>query len=389
MYEPKTLAANIRHFRKLSGLTQSELATTLFVTAQNISKWELGQSTPDVSNLCRLAEVFGITVDRLLGTDLTSDGGERMIAIDGGGTKTELVLFRDDGEVLDRAVTGGSNPNAYGVDGAVGELRRGLEQLGAGELGVTAIYGGIAGCGSPEMGRSMTARLKKLYPSARVNITSDIENVISAAECGGDAIAVIAGTGSSVFAREGGVLHRFGGWGYLYDRAYSGYDLGRDAIRATLSAEEGSGERTTLTGLVEARLGYRPVDALSRLYTLSTSEVAAFAEDVLCAYDGGDRIAEEIIDGAIRGVAHNIRAARRHHPTCTRVIISGGLTSRRDILIPRLARCEVGGRGDGCELIFPTAPQVSGAAVGCIGGVSALTREFAEKFLASYKNMLF
>lgn len=380
MYDAKTLSGNIRYFRKLSGMTQNDLAAALFVTAQNISKWELGQSAPDISNLCRLAEVFGITVDRMLGMETMGDG-ERFVAIDGGGTKTEFVLFTKDGELLDRFVGGGTNPNAYGVDGAVNELRRGLDALAAGEVGVTAICGGIAGCGSAEMARTITARLKKLYPVSQITVTSDIENVIAAAECGEDAIAVIAGTGSSVFAKCGGALHRFGGWGYLYDRSYSGYDLGRDAIRATLAAEEGSGSKTKLCELIEARLGYRPTEALSKLYTMTTSDVAALASDVLTAYDRGDAVAREIVTSAIKTLAHHVKTAMAKHPTCRRIIISGGLASRRDVLCAELLRYGVEG------VSFVTAPQVYGAAVGCIGGVSELTREFSQRFLTGYGNL--
>ena len=381
MYDAKTLSGNIRYFRKLSGMTQNDLAAALFVTAQNISKWELGQSAPDISNLCRLVEVFGITVDRLLGTESHGDGSERFVAIDGGGTKTEFILFTKEGEVLERFIGGGTNPNAYGVDAAINELRRGLDAISAGEIGVSAIFGGIAGCGSAEMARNMTARLKKLYPVSQITLTSDIENVISAAECGEDAIAVIAGTGSSVFAKCGGVLHRFGGWGYLYDRSYSGYDLGRDAIRATLAAEEGSGKRTRLCELIEARLGYRPTEALSRLYTMSTSDVAALASGVLEAYDVGDEVAAEIISSAVSTLAHHLKTATAQYPTCRRIIISGGLASRRDVLTGMLARHGIDGIG------FVDLPQVYGAAVGCIGGVSDFTKEFTQKFMTTYNSV--
>jgi transcriptional regulator with XRE-family HTH domain len=54
---------NIKKHRRLAGLTQSELANRLFLTAQNVSKWETGKSAPDVNNLCLLAKELGISVD--------------------------------------------------------------------------------------------------------------------------------------------------------------------------------------------------------------------------------------------------------------------------------------------------------------------------------------
>ena len=52
--------------RKRMGLSQEELAARLGVSRQAVSKWELGTSTPDPSNIVALAKLFGITTDELL-----------------------------------------------------------------------------------------------------------------------------------------------------------------------------------------------------------------------------------------------------------------------------------------------------------------------------------
>ena len=62
-----TLGKRIMHCRKKLGLTQDKLAEALGVTAQAVSKWENDQSCPDITLLPRLAELFGITTDELLG----------------------------------------------------------------------------------------------------------------------------------------------------------------------------------------------------------------------------------------------------------------------------------------------------------------------------------
>lgn len=62
-----TLGKRIMARRKKLGLTQDKLAETLGVTAQAVSKWENDQSCPDITMLPRLAELFDITVDELLG----------------------------------------------------------------------------------------------------------------------------------------------------------------------------------------------------------------------------------------------------------------------------------------------------------------------------------
>ncbi|MDR2504852.1 MAG: helix-turn-helix domain-containing protein [Oscillospiraceae bacterium] len=61
------LKDNILALRKKSGLTQNAVADKLGVTFQAVSKWESGQSIPDISILLQLAEMYGITIDDLFG----------------------------------------------------------------------------------------------------------------------------------------------------------------------------------------------------------------------------------------------------------------------------------------------------------------------------------
>ena len=65
----QTLGKRIVQNRKRLGLTQDQLAEKLGVTAQAVSKWENDQSCPDITMLPRLADIFGITTDALLGRE--------------------------------------------------------------------------------------------------------------------------------------------------------------------------------------------------------------------------------------------------------------------------------------------------------------------------------
>ena len=60
---PETISA----LRKARGLSQAELAEQLYVTRQTVSRWETGAVLPDAENLLRLAQVFDVSVDELLG----------------------------------------------------------------------------------------------------------------------------------------------------------------------------------------------------------------------------------------------------------------------------------------------------------------------------------
>lgn len=62
-----TLGDRIKFHRKRLGMTQEQLAERMGVSAQAVSKWENNLSCPDISVLPDLADVFGISVDELLG----------------------------------------------------------------------------------------------------------------------------------------------------------------------------------------------------------------------------------------------------------------------------------------------------------------------------------
>lgn len=65
----------IQSYRKKLGLSQEELAQKLLVSRQTISLWEKGQTVPTIDNLIRLKEIFGVSVDEILGSenDLPND----------------------------------------------------------------------------------------------------------------------------------------------------------------------------------------------------------------------------------------------------------------------------------------------------------------------------
>lgn len=67
MEDPKEIIArNIVDLRRKNGMTQLELAEKLNYTDKAVSKWERGESIPDVAVLKTIADLFGVTVDYLL-----------------------------------------------------------------------------------------------------------------------------------------------------------------------------------------------------------------------------------------------------------------------------------------------------------------------------------
>ena len=62
----KQIGANIVSYRKRNGLTQARLAEKLNYSDKAVSKWERGESVPDVVTMVQLAELFDISVNELL-----------------------------------------------------------------------------------------------------------------------------------------------------------------------------------------------------------------------------------------------------------------------------------------------------------------------------------
>ena len=66
------LNENIKKYRKEMNLTQADLAEAFGITEGAVSKWESGNTVPDISILMDLADFFDISVDTLLGYSISS-----------------------------------------------------------------------------------------------------------------------------------------------------------------------------------------------------------------------------------------------------------------------------------------------------------------------------
>ncbi len=58
---------NLIRLRKEAGLSQEELADKLAVSRQAVSKWERGEALPDTDNLIRLAKLYNVSIDEIVG----------------------------------------------------------------------------------------------------------------------------------------------------------------------------------------------------------------------------------------------------------------------------------------------------------------------------------
>ena len=78
----------LQELRKQKGITQEELAESLYVSRTAISKWESGRGYPNIDSLKIIARFFGVTIDELL-------SGDELLTIAEEDTKQKEKHFRD------------------------------------------------------------------------------------------------------------------------------------------------------------------------------------------------------------------------------------------------------------------------------------------------------
>lgn len=86
------LPEKLTYLRKQKGLTQSDLAETLNVSRQAISRWEVGTAAPSTENLKMLSNLYGVSVDYLLNDnadDVSIDSENHRLYQEDAGKKTE------------------------------------------------------------------------------------------------------------------------------------------------------------------------------------------------------------------------------------------------------------------------------------------------------------
>ncbi len=69
MYTRESLHIRLKYYRNQKGLSQTDVAEKLCLSRQAISNWEANKSYPDLDNIILLSDLYGVSVDELLGKD--------------------------------------------------------------------------------------------------------------------------------------------------------------------------------------------------------------------------------------------------------------------------------------------------------------------------------
>lgn len=375
------LARNIRDVRVSRKMTQQELSDLLNLTPQTLSKWERGVSCPDIFYLQKMAKVLDVSILEFLKEDDANEG-DYYVAIDGGGTKTEFVLFRADGKLISSAVYGATNPNSCGVEKTLSILKKGIDCILFSKKAPKRIFAGIAGSSIGNHCENISSFLKKTYPMSEINVASDIRNIIGLVRENKKCISAIIGTGSVIYGWDGTALKRVGGWGYLFGDEGSGYDIGRRVLIEAYAYGDGLAPVSEVARLVENKLGGPVVEHAEKLYREGRTYIASFCPIAFEALAMGDKVAGEIIADSVARFANLINHMYRLGEYGNRVIISGGLAMHSETLIQMVAK-----ELDRDIIVeIPTYPPIFGAMRTCLefDGINVDYDAFEAKFNESY-----
>ncbi|MBR4768183.1 MAG: XRE family transcriptional regulator [Lachnospiraceae bacterium] len=384
MLDTKKLAENIRKFRRRRKMTETAVARKLFVTPQTVSKWENAVAVPDLYNFAALCDLLSVTPNEILGLEDSKDLQKKLIGIDGGGTKTDFVLFSEDGTVLKRLTLGSTNPSTVGFQKAAETLRIGVDRFLAMEPSVSQVFAGLAGATAGDNRARFMRFFRMQYPHLKFDLDSDIQNVIHSVRGVKKCIALISGTGSVVYGSDGEKLRSAGGNGFFFDGAGSGFDIGRDAISHCLSVEDGIASPSLLYGIVKDTLEDTVQKKLADIYSRGVDYIAGFAPLVFDAAGRGDEVAKQILDRNMQRLGKLVTYVQSKMDTGRTVIFAGGLSNRLNELEPLLSKY----LPKNTKIIVPEFPPVYGACVKCleIAGVKTDPDKFDTLFQKTLLN---
>jgi len=275
-----------------------------------------------------------------------------VLAIDGGNSKTDVVLVAADGRLLAHVRGPGSSPHKLGGAGCFALLEQLVAQArseagveadadgGAGVAEVAAVY--LAGADLPREIVDLQARLSQLGWAPKAYVENDTFALLRTGTDSPDAVAVVCGAGiNCVGVRADGEQVRFPALGRSSGDWGGGWQLGEEALWAAARDEDGRGEPTVLTSRVAAWFGLVSAAAVGEAMhfdDLSGERLVELAPLVLQASVEGDPVARALVDHLVDEITLLAVAALRRLDLLGRaadIVLGGGVIAAQDpVLLP-------------------------------------------------------
>src|SRR6266516_4125808 len=289
--------------------------------------------------------------------------GERVLGVEGGGTKTAWVLAETVADTLGsefRILEQGKLPASNfrlttpeRLRGILSELPKQIDRAG--------VF--LAGCRTAEDRQSLEHICLEIWPNAKIVTGSDRDSGLAAALDHCDGIVVNAGSGSSVTGRRGDRIERAGGWGHILGDAGGAYILSIQALRLILRERDLNRREMNFAAKVLHALSLNNLDELVRwVRSADKKEIAMLAPVVFEAANEGDGRMMEIIEEGARALCEYTEAvACRLHLLAPRVALIGGLFHRDSIYTHAFRRRLKKNLPDARVAIAERAPELGAA----------------------------
>ena len=255
-----------------------------------------------------------------------SQSNNLFLGVDGGGTKTLVVLLDEEKNVVSEGLSGASNPLRVGIETAVANISeatdKACDKINRNRIEIISAACGLAGVRRTDLRLSVRERIRQKLGIKQVEVVTDAEIALYGATRDAAGLIIIAGTGSIALGKnEKGEKAIAGGWGPLAGDEGSGAGIARRALQAIAKASDGRGEPTKLSrkAMQYFRAG-KTEDILVAIYApqIDNSKIAGFAKSVIEAAIEGDRVAREILfEGgrelgmAANAVIHQLKLERK------------------------------------------------------------------------------
>lgn len=249
---------------------------------------------------------------------------ERILGVEGGGTKTAWVLLSRDDDGATRLLERGKLPAANfrltspeRLSAMFARLPREAERVG--------VY--LAGCVTETDRQNLAKLCATVWPAAKIITGGDRASGMAAALERSDGIVVNAGTGSSVTGRRGENIEYAGGWGHILGDAGGGYYLSLQALRAVLREYDLHRGAAEFAADVLRALSLNNFDELVRwAQTADKMQIAMLAPVVFHAAERGDETVQRILESGARVLAeYTVAVARRLEMDSPPIVLLGGL----------------------------------------------------------------
>jgi N-acetylglucosamine kinase-like BadF-type ATPase len=225
-----------------------------------------------------------------------------VIGMDGGGTKTAVVVSDRSNHILLEFEGGAINYNGGNkaiIDSNLQNIVQTILEKGFEIENCAAICIGAAGVSNPVVREQILAIIRKCGYQGPVKIVGDDETAFAGALDKPYGMILIAGTGSICYGKDAkGNTYRTGGYGHLIDDVGSGYAVARDILSCVVQAHDGRIEPTILTQLVYE---YLKINSIAELITFvyqpgrNKKEIAALSVLIEKACDQKDQSAMKIV----------------------------------------------------------------------------------------------